>query len=455
MILEVLDREFVLAEAARIQSHLSEPPLGERRGGANTHEDQDAAHALEIAISRERARIDALSDTVTRRDFPSAPGRPPAPSEPYISGDPVISIVQSALEMYLRDPTTPDAVEDDAVSAEETQVTGTSVLRDNRRILEQFSVTDIGWVSSVVAMGIRAFKDRHAFNPIPARSVTVGDRCRLVVVGDWGSGVPRARKTAESMRHHVVEAMETNLECHVVHLGDVYYSGFEYEYRDRFLPYWPVRLDESDKVGSWCLNGNHDMYSGGHAYFDFLLADSRFSRQQRSSYFRLANSYWQILGLDTAWDDDGLKDPQADWVREQVTKNSLKTMLMSHHQLFSSRDDSADVGKVMREKLKDVLEADKIDAALWGHEHRCVTYEPHAHVKHGRLIGHGGVPVWADSPNEPLPFPGRYQSSKFLKAGLNERFAYMGYAVLDFEGPTINVGYHDENGDLDHSESIE
>jgi len=137
---------------------------------------------------------------------------------------------------------------------------------------------------------------------VPARlaPLRIGDRARLVVVGDWGSGIPRARKVADQMRRVIDQGIETGREQHVVHLGDVYYSGWEYEYRDRFLKYWPVRNGEEDRILSWNLNGNHDMYAGGHAFFGHALADPRFKRQEKSSWFSLRNDHCTILGLDTA-----------------------------------------------------------------------------------------------------------------------------------------------------------
>ncbi|MCY1327603.1 3',5'-cyclic adenosine monophosphate phosphodiesterase CpdA [compost metagenome] len=455
MITEVLDRAFVLNEAMRIHERWNAGSSGGRRRGPlnqNSGIGAEVADALKAAILRE-LRATPNNPVTSRRRTDTAPVAKPQIEGPYISSDPIISIVQSALELYLLDPETPDGVEPDTKNP---MVTDQRVARKKttRRVFEKFSVTDVGWVSSVVAMGIRNFKNRRPFNSKPAQSMTIADKCRVVVVGDWGSGVPRAQHTAMAMRKHIVNAKDHGMQCHVVHLGDVYYSGFEYEYRDRFLPYWPVHPTESEKALSWCINGNHDMYSGGYAYYDYLLADPRFARQERSSFFRLANSHWQILGLDTAWDDNGLKDPQAAWVREQVANNPQKTMVLSHHQFFSARENSPDVGKVLREKLKDVLEANKIDAALWGHEHRCMTYEPYDHIRHARLIGHGGVPVWVDDFTEALPSPGRFQSSKFMGGGL-ERFAKMGYAVLDFDGPLIKAAYYDEDGVLDLEEVIQ
>jgi hypothetical protein len=47
--------------------------------------------------------------------------------------------------------------------------------------------------------------------------------------------------------------------------------GEKDEYMERMFPFWPVTSAERNSIGSWSLNGNHDMYSGGEGYFDTLL----------------------------------------------------------------------------------------------------------------------------------------------------------------------------------------
>ena len=88
----------------------------------------------------------------------------------------------------------------------------------------------------------------------------------------------------------------------MVHLGDVYYVGEPGEYSERVLAsgMWPVEAAEKEKIGSWSLNGNHDMYVGGHGYFDKLLREGRFLRWHRdtsgepSSFFVIEDAGWQI-----------------------------------------------------------------------------------------------------------------------------------------------------------------
>ncbi|CUX71680.1 MULTISPECIES: metallophosphoesterase [Agrobacterium] len=447
---DVLNKENVLETARQIRQHLA-ASLPARQGRRRAIDDETAE--IEIVVDEIDASLASHGENKSpkRRGFqPLGDGEHP-PSA-FMSRDAILSNVQSALEVVLDNPETggkPPATE----GAREPTDTNEVPARDrrSRRVFDKFSVTDIGWISSLVATGVTKFRSPRDFNPLPAATVALPSKCRVIMVGDWGSGLPRAQSVAREMRKFVEDAKDSGLACHVVHLGDVYYSGWEYEYKQRFLPYWPVLPSEKDRFGSWCLNGNHDMYSGGYGYFDYLLADPRFARQEKSSFFRIATPKWQILGLDTAWDDDGLKDPQAAWVESMNSDGARRTMILSHHQMFSARE-PGDVGKVMRQKLSRTLEAGAIDAAIWGHEHRCMVFAPHNNVQYARLIGHGGVPVYADK-GEPPP-PAVFQTSRTISTNPLEHWALMGFAVFDFDDAEVNVLYVDENGQIDKRETL-
>lgn len=471
MIAQLLNRQFVIEQMESLRDQLRDDVNRERRGGRG---------ADELEPSDYKEALDYVDDALAKekRQSSGQPGFEPiaqrrggeeiAPLDDYafLSRDPVVSIVQSALEYSYRHPDSRVRVIRQELSDDRRQresdypVITDESLEDyqprrgpeGRRLFDRFSETDIGWVNSLVAMGVRRFRDRRAFNETPAPPVEIKPQARLIVVGDWGSGIPRAQKVGTAMRALVEQSLAEDRDLHVIHLGDVYYSGWEYEYNNRFLPYWPIKSGEVDKAGSWCLNGNHDMYSGGHAYFDTLLKDTRFRRQGQASFFRLYNQHWQLLGLDTAWDDNGLKDPQARWVKQELEGNQQKAILMTHHQLFSAYEDGAEVGKVLREKLGPVLAGRRIHAAFWGHEHRCVAYQEWGNVKYARLIGHGGVPVYmTHAAADPYPRPATYEYRRCICRGL-EHWARFGFAVLDFDGPTIKVRYVDEDGGDPHKE---
>src|SRR5262249_46100675 len=139
------------------------------------------------------------------------------------------------------------------IAVTDEELTGVAVAGP-RGLFEKFSTTDIGWVRSALATGVRFFRGKHDFNPEPAAPVSIADNARIVLVGDWGSGIPRARKVGAAMHSILEEAGAQTREQHVIHLGDVYYSGWEREYRKRFLPYWPVKENEADQTFSWSLN---------------------------------------------------------------------------------------------------------------------------------------------------------------------------------------------------------
>ena len=468
MISEVLNRDFVLAQMDDILQELKKR-ASPRRGRAPSEHgpevDSDAyAQAVEEVESTIRSET-TRSSGPTSFEAPSARrGGAPAISldeSCFFSSDPIISITQSALEEYLDHPESEDQVAETSANSQrrgadtEAPVTNRSIRPvSSRRVLDKFSVTDPGWVSSLVAMGISKFRNPHPFNPQPAPTHMMASKCRLVMVGDWGSGLPRAQKVANQMRKLVEEAMAAGTECHVIHLGDVYYSGFDYEYRKRFLPYWPVRSGEESRVGSWSLNGNHDMYSGGHAYYGTLLEDPRFARQARSSFFRLSNENWQFVGLDTAYDDNGLRDPQATWLAETFAKNPQRAVLLTHHQFFSAYEDEPSVGKVLHEKLGPLLAGGRIFGAIWGHEHRCVLHTAHDGLEYARLVGHGGVPVYmTHERDDQYPSPAIFEDRRYIPSGL-ERWAYMGFVVIDLEGRAMRERYLDEDGVLCRDETI-
>ena len=472
-IAQVLNRDFVIRHLAMVERQLAQDVDRSREGGVEaaaglSAADYQAAHDhIAVVLQQEQAVSSGQTGFVPAP--PARRGRQvPVPLDDFvfISHDPVVSTVQSALEFYFRHPESRDRIveqdmpddvrrgRDDTPIVTGTRLPGGSARRAaGRRLLDPFSITDPGWVSSLVAMGVRSLRKRHAFNPDPPQPLQISDRARVILVGDWGSGIPRAQRVATGMRAALEQATRENREVHVIHLGDVYYSGWEYEYRDRFLPHWPVRPDEAGRIGSWCLNGNHDMYSGGHAYFDFLLADPRFSRQGGASFFRLYNTDWQLIGLDTAWDDNGLKDPQSAWLADLFARHAQKPVLLSHHQLFSAYGPGAAVGTVLRQKLRPILQR-PVHTWFWGHEHRFVIYEPTPEVQHARLIGHGGVPVYmTHRENEQYVSPAVFEDRRFIQSGL-EHWAMFGFAVLDFDGPAMNVSYVDESGATVRSEVI-
>jgi hypothetical protein len=458
MIEQILNRQFILEQLQAVSSSIATGNLSEAQSRALV-EELGKLLKTETENTSGQATFDVESE---RRGSDT----PVLDDVSFFSRDPVVSNFQSALEEYF-ETQVPDALQTQGGTGQrrggnaDDPVTDVSLAnaprqpqQDGRRLFNRFSITDPGWIQSKLSEGLTLLRRKHPFRDEPAPPFTIADNARLLVVGDWGSGLPRAQSVATVMRGVLDESAAANIEQHVVHLGDVYYSGWKREYEKRFLPYWPVRQGEASRITSWALNSNHDMYSGGHGFYDTLLSDPRFALQRQSSFFSLVNAHWRILGLDTAWETERLHGSQPRWLEEQVDeahRAGQKVMLLSHHPMFSAYDHPS---PKLEQDVAPVLADGGVDVWLWGHEHRLMTYQAHEYVRHARCIGHGGVPVYMwRGDNDALPTPADYEYRERFRHGI-EYWAVMGFAVLELDGPTISVRYVNEFGTTHHEEQI-
>ena len=384
------------------------------------------------------------------------------PSVPWMSREPLVSLVQSSVE---------EALLAQGAGQEPRHALWRWIVHFADRYLNlevgRFQPDDPGWYLQIARSSLEHLaRGNHPFNQLPAEH-QVSDTARIVLVGDWGTGIGRARDVAAGMRQEVEEALAAGREAHVVHLGDVYYSGLPSEDQRRFLAYWPVTAAHAGSgVTSWSLNGNHDMYSGGFGYFGTLLADSRFAAQrspdgQPTSFFRLSSPSWDFVGLDTSWDRDVmskgeiavLQDPQAGYVAKLAGESKRKLVLLSHHQLTSAYD-QADLGPELGGKLAPVLGGGRVTAWWWGHEHRAMAYKPYGGVQYPRCLGNGGVPVLLDPPmTAAVRQVADWDSRRYIWSGLR-RWTRSGFAVLDLAGERLTVRYRDDDGTQTREETI-
>jgi hypothetical protein len=271
----------------------------------------------------------------------------------------------------------------------------------------------------------------------------------VAITADWGTGLYGAPKIAATIR---TMAASRKFDL-AMHLGDVYYSGTEDEVEDRFLKVWP---SDAAKVNR-ALNGNHEMYSGGFGYFKVILP--KFG--QESSYFAIQNEHWLLVGLDTAYVDHDMDNAQVAWVTTVMNQaQARKVVFFSHQQPFSRL---ADQGPKLQRALRALLEANRIRAWYWGHEHDCVIYDERSKWKlFGRCLGNGGIPsarnkdvmsAAADTTHrgaegctwQRLEAAGDVPGCIVLdgtnmdmeKAGDQKKFTPHGFMTLEFKGPEL------------------
>jgi hypothetical protein len=284
-------------------------------------------------------------------------------------------------------------------------------------------------------------------------------KATVALIGDWGTGQDGAKRLLAK-----VAARNPDV---VIHLGDVYYSGTPNEVQNYFYAIWQKVLgipkvawgtkltDTTKKPATFHLTGNHDMYAGGQPYYTVIDMLG-----QPASYFCLRNESWQFLAMDTGLHDSNptkegeptwLEDSEVLWLKDKVSNaGGRKTILLSHHQLFSAYEDigKTPVNRKLLSQLQDILP--KITAWFWGHEHNLVIYGKYLSVL-GRCIGHGAFPVSPDeikAPNPDIPI------QPIALAKDKQGFFEHGYATMEIGGANATVTYYQYDADADAETAV-
>lgn len=380
-----------------------------------------------------------------------------APSQPLPASD--ISEISAALQLLEKEQPNPDVMsgtEDRLASLIQTYTAerAAKVVPASSDGLEaKFDNLDmLGWMGSFFTWW-KGIKPHPWQSPKPTPD-HVDNRFRMVLFGDWGTGLYGAPVLARAIA-------ADNLGFQIVlHLGDTYYSGTDGEIKERLLADWPKVAGATNRT----LNGNHEMYTGGHAYFDDAL--KQFG--QPSSCFAFQNDDWLLVCLDSSYADHDLYPEQTPWFDSLVAQAGKKRLILfSHHQPYSLLDVQ---GPKLIAKLAKYLESKRIFAWYWGHEHHCVLYDAHpVWGLLGRCIGHGGFPYFRDASLGPAPDKPRWVrlDSKDLVPGgvlLDGQNPYIrghereygphGYAVLEFDGPGLKELVVDCDGNTISSQPL-
>jgi 3',5'-cyclic AMP phosphodiesterase CpdA len=211
-----------------------------------------------------------------------------------------------------------------------------------------------------------------------------------------------------------------------------------------FETIWRQTLDLAN-TRTFSLSGNHDMYSGGAAYYKLI---DRLG--QPASYFALQNDYWQFLAMDTGLHDSQpgggltfLEATEIDWLRDKLDNaGGRASVLLSHHPLFTSSTEPI-AGKSLNEILYSQI-APLLPAAtawFWGHEHDLAIYKNYYGVL-ARCLGCGGLPVGLDERPAKPSFPEVPREN--VRLGSKSAFYNRGYAIIDLDGPSALVSYYED-----------
>ncbi|MBA3712660.1 MAG: metallophosphoesterase [Pyrinomonadaceae bacterium] len=315
----------------------------------------------------------------------------------------------------------------------------------------------LGWIGSFFSWWKRLKPAKWlAAPPEPETIPNNPEDFRMAVLGDWGTGLYGAPLCAKSIEAEKNIAQDDKGYGVLMHLGDVYYSGDDHEVQKRFLDLWP----KNPNTVSRAINANHEMYTGGHAYFKKILKGFK----QPASYFALQNDHWLLVGLDSAYADKDLAKDQVGWLNNIIAKaDKRKIIMFTHHQPFSWLEEQH---PKMTGKLGQLLNSKKIFAWYWGHEHRCVIYDQHdAWGLHGRCVGHGGYPYFRKNWSE---LGAKKEDENWWQLGKKnftpggrvldgsnqyidghddpQRYGPQGYMTVEFRGKNLNEIVHAPDG---------
>lgn len=303
---------------------------------------------------------------------------------------------------------------------------------------DRYQLLDSGWVEAGIDWLSHIYR-RAEFGRQPRR-VRIPNRTKVAMIGDWGTGFSGANSGAARVRQQV----ERRTPDYTIHLGDIYYSGRRSEVAKKFLALWP-----RGRQGTFALNANHEMYTGGHGYFEDLLGHSDFADQGGTSYFALENDHWMIVGLDSAYHANRFKlyrlgdidDGQVDFLRRMaVEAGDRRLMILTHHQGLNLD------GSICDPLWSKVLGALGGRSAhwYWGHQHNGVVFLPRDGI-HGRCCGYGGMPrgkaSLLENNSRVLFFEQRHADDPKVPLRVVN-----GFAMLDFENGTLSETFYDEEG---------
>lgn len=300
---------------------------------------------------------------------------------------------------------------------------------------------------------------------------------RIALAADWGTGTLEAEIVAEN-----IKACSPH---YTLHLGDVYYMGNAAEVNENCFGmatknyagvHWPL-----GSLGSFALMGNHEMYSGGHGFFQVFLkklglfnVDGTLKDPQGASYFCLETGHWLVLGLDTGYHSGGMPflagipgvnaipclninarfdDKMLAWLRQTMDslrgKGSSKksVLILTHHQPMSSFENA------FKKPAQQLAQLGFLNGQefvwLYGHEHRLTVYKKQVVANilsvYPRCIGHGGMPVQVTKLSKPDPRILFYDPRQHPidQGDPRTQVGYNGHVVLLFDGPDLTIEYHD------------
>ena len=265
----------------------------------------------------------------------------------------------------------------------------------------------------------------------------------IALFSDWGTG--------EYQSNYISKQLEDQRFPLGIHCGDIYYAGRKKEFSN-FVKKPLASVEGHTQL--FFLNANHEMLRGGKWYLKYIdELRSRYPGHQRQegSYFALESERFQIIGIDTAYFEDGrFQNPtHLAWLEERLRdgrQSSRFNILLSANQPYEYG--SLEIAKLFSSDLFDFGRRKLIDLWLWGNTHYCALFNrTEATPFIGSCIGHGGYPYKRKRLGESTPAPLEFleTSARFPReTGLRQGRGNHGFCVLRLHSSgSLGLEYRD------------
>jgi len=293
-------------------------------------------------------------------------------------------------------------------------------------------------------------KDREGKPAAPDQRITIA------LFADFGTGLYHSKYIARN-----IAALAPD---YAIHLGDVYYAGRNSEFRY----YFEEPLEQVLRnARTFTMNSNHEMFSAAFPYFAYIDYKRKqkigwMKQDQEGSYFCIRNAKYQIIGIDTAFHEDGRHQEAAlqTWLGERLWEGKKANPKRTN--ILLSPNEPYEFGKAEFTGLYDDLEKfineKLIDFWFWGNTHYCTLFKKSGKAPFvGSCIGHGGHPIYKRDvekneaehkkivkKNNGVPAAEWVDlSPKFPVRGLREDLANHGFCMMDLESQGIRLTYYD------------
>jgi hypothetical protein len=317
----------------------------------------------------------------------------------------------------------------------------------------KYQELDLRWELVAGTVWLENLLHKHRFPEGMPAMQHIDDTVTIAMVGDFGTGNFGSGDSPSTKISKFIPSLNPD---YTIHLGDVYYAGTAREEASKLLTFWP-----QGRKGSFTLNSNHEMYSGGGPYFNEVVGGPVFNKlQSPHSFFALENDHWIIVGLDSAYHSDaatlymagalGTDSAQIPFLRD-IARRGKKVIVLTHHNGLPQDGLPRDAPLQLFAEVMGAFEGYNPPAYwYWGHVHAGVAYAP-LEPYNGllcRCLGHGALPWGFSSALQAGQASKRVEWFENCNAGDPEDKLRVlnGFVYLELNGPDLTETFYDETG---------